>query len=174
VSATHGSTAATGDVLASGPGPGDVLAGDAGPRGTLAGGAGAQGGAGGQDQVVTAWREMAACHAAACAALERELGERHGLGVSDFEVLERLAESDGRKFRAQDLAEAVHLSQSALSRLVDRLARHGLVERCGCDVDRRGIYVVLTETGERRHAEAVPTHRGVLARHLPASMLGGQ
>jgi len=124
-----------------------------------------------QDDVVTAWREMSACHAAACAALERELGERHGLGISDFEVLERLAESNGRKFRAQDLAEAVHLSQSALSRLVDRLARHGLVERCGCDVDRRGVYVVLTEAGERRHAEAVPTHRDVLARHLPASML---
>ena len=124
-----------------------------------------------RDDVVTAWREMSACHAAACAALERELGERHGLGISDFEVLERLAESDGRKFRAQDLAEAVHLSQSALSRLVDRLARHGLVERCGCDVDRRGVYVVLTEAGERRHAEAVPTHRDVLARHLPASML---
>ena len=80
-----------------------------------------------QDGVVAAWREMAACHAAACAALERELGERHGLGVSDFEVLERLAESEERKFRAQDLAEAVHLSQSALSRLVDRLTRHGLV-----------------------------------------------
>ena len=124
-----------------------------------------------REDVVTAWREMSACHAAACAALERELGERHGLGISDFEVLERLAESDGRKFRAQDLAEAVHLSQSALSRLVDRLARHGLVERCGCDVDRRGIYVVLTEAGEQRHAQAVPTHRDVLARHLPASML---
>jgi len=124
-----------------------------------------------QDSVVTAWREMAACHAAACAALERELGERHGLGVSDFEVLERLAESEERKFRAQDLAEAVHLSQSALSRLVDRLARHGLVERCGCEGDRRGVYVVLTEAGDRRHTEAVPTHRGVLARLLPAAML---
>jgi DNA-binding MarR family transcriptional regulator len=124
-----------------------------------------------QDSVVTAWREMAACHAEACAALERELGERHGLGVSDFEVLERLAESDGRKFRAQDLAEAVHLSQSALSRLVDRLARHGLVERSSCEGDRRGIYVGLTEAGEERHAEAVPTHRGVLARTLPAVML---
>ena len=124
-----------------------------------------------RDSVVTAWREMAACHAAACAALERELGERHGLGVSDFEVLERLAESEGRKFRAQDLAEAVHLSQSALSRLVDRLARHGLVERCGCDVDRRGVYVVLTEAGERCHAQALPTHRDVLARLLPVSML---
>ena len=124
-----------------------------------------------EDAVVTAWREMAGCHAAACAALERELGERHKLGVSDFEVLERLAEGEERRFRAQDLAEAVHLSQSALSRLVDRLTRHGLVERCGCEGDRRGIYVVLTEAGERRHAEAVPTHRGVLARTLPAAML---
>jgi DNA-binding MarR family transcriptional regulator len=124
-----------------------------------------------QDSVVTAWREMAACHAAACAALERELGERHRLGVSDFEVLERLTENKERKFRAQDLAEAVHLSQSALSRLVDRLARHGLVERCGCEGDRRGIYVVLTEAGEQRHADAVPTHRAVLARTLPPVML---
>jgi DNA-binding MarR family transcriptional regulator len=124
-----------------------------------------------QDSVVTAWREMAACHAAACAALERELGERHGLGISDFEVLERLTESQERKFRSQDLAEAVHLSQSALSRLVDRLARHGLVERCGCEGDRRGVYVVLTEAGEQRHGEAVPTHRGVLARTLPPAML---
>ena len=117
---------------------------------------------------MAAWREMAACHAAACAALERELGERHGLGVSDFEVLERLAESDGRKFRAQDLAEAVHLSQSALSRLVDRLVRTGLVERCACDMDRRGIYVLLTEAGSRRHEDASATHRAVLERLLPA------
>jgi DNA-binding MarR family transcriptional regulator len=124
-----------------------------------------------QDRVVTAWREIAACHAAASAALERELGERHGLGVSDFEVLERLAESEGRKFRAQDLADAVHLSQSALSRLVDRLVRHGLVERSSCEGDRRGIYVELTEAGQRCHAEAVPTHRAVLARILPPSLL---
>jgi len=38
-------------------------------------------------------------------------------------------------------------------------------------VDRRGVYVVLTEAGERRHAEAVPTHREVLSRLLPSSMI---
>ena len=117
---------------------------------------------------VAAWRELAACHAAVSAALEHELGERHGLCVSDFEVLERLAESPERKSRAQDLADAVHLSQSALSRLVDRLAKTGLVERCACDLDRRGVDVVLTEAGARRHDEAAPTHRDVLARYLPA------
>ena len=110
---------------------------------------------------------MVACHARVCAALEHELGEQHGLGVSDFEVLDRLAETPGRQWRAQDLAESVHLSQSALSRLVDRLAKGGLVERCACDMDRRGIFVLLTDAGSARHEEAAATHRAVLARLLP-------
>ncbi|HEX7162518.1 MAG TPA: MarR family transcriptional regulator [Trebonia sp.] len=118
--------------------------------------------------VVTAWRDMVACHAEICAALERELGDRHALGVSDFEVLDRLAEYPDGKCRAQDLAESVHLSQSALSRLVDRLAKNDLVERCACDNDRRGIFVVVTAEGRRRQAEAAVTHRDVLARLLPA------
>jgi DNA-binding MarR family transcriptional regulator len=63
------------------------------------------------------------------------------------------------------------MSKRAFSRLVDRLVLHGLVERCGCEGDRRGVYVVLTEAGEQRHAEAAPTHRGVLERALPAAML---
>jgi DNA-binding MarR family transcriptional regulator len=117
--------------------------------------------------VVTAWRDMVACHATICAALEHELGDRHALGVSDFEVLDRLAENPEGKCRAQDLAEAVHLSQSALSRLVDRLAKNALVERCACDLDRRGIYVALTAEGRRRHTEAAVTHRDVLTRLLP-------
>src|ERR1700753_2563806 len=106
--------------------------------------------------MVRAWRALAASHAAVCSALERELGERHGLGVSDFEVLERLAESADHQFRAQELADAVHLSQSALSRLISRLEKTGLVERCLCGEDRRGIYVTLTEAGRERHAAAGP------------------
>jgi DNA-binding MarR family transcriptional regulator len=124
----------------------------------------------GPDPVVSTWRAIAASHAAASAALEQELGRRHGLGVSEFEVLDRLAESDRQKFRAQELADAVHLSQSALSRLIDRLERHGLVERSLCDADRRGIYVSLTGAGRQRHAEAAPTHRDVLASVLAATM----
>jgi DNA-binding MarR family transcriptional regulator len=123
-------------------------------------------------QVVSAWRALTASHAAVCAALERELGERHGLGVSDFEVLDRLAENEEHKFRVQDLADAVHLSQSALSRLVGRLEQHGLVQRSLCDLDRRGIYVCLTDAGRQRHAEALPTQRAVLSATMLADPTG--
>jgi DNA-binding MarR family transcriptional regulator len=81
-------------------------------------------------------------------------------------VLERLAENEQHKFRVQELAEAVHLSQSTLSRLIARLEQYGLVQRSLCDVDRRGIDVCLTEAGRERHAQAQPTHRAILAQTM--------
>jgi len=122
------------------------------------------------DRVVATWRAITASHAAANVALEHELA-RQGLGVSEFEVLDRLSESREHKFRAQELADAVHLSQSALSRLIDRLEKNGLVERCSCGEDRRGVYVILTPAGLQRHAEAAPVHREVLARTLPPQLV---
>src|SRR5215475_6942260 len=92
----------------------------------------------GDPELVSRWRALVASHAAVTAALEHDLGERHGLGVTEFEVLERLAENPGHQFRVQELAESVHLSQSALSRMIGRLEQHGLVGRSLCDNDRRG------------------------------------
>ena len=119
---------------------------------------------------MSTWRAIAASHAAAMVALDRELA-RQGLGVSEFEVLDRLSESREHKFRAQELADAVHLSQSALSRLIDRLEKNGLVERCSCGEDRRGVNVLLTPAGLQRHAEAAPVHREVLNRILPPTLV---
>ena len=149
-----------------GGGPADAGPAPAGDPGLALAADAAPAPAGGVPGIVSAWRALAARHAAVSAALERELSDRHGLGVSDFEVLERLAEKAEHKFRVQELAEAVHLSQSALSRLIGRLEQHGLVQRSLCDLDRRGIYVCLTEAGRRRHAAALPTQRAVLAAAL--------
>ena len=69
--------------------------------------------------------------------------------MSEFEVLERLACDCGERPRMQELAAAVHLSQSALSRTVGRLEKDGLVHRAMCPEDRRGIAVCLTRRGAR-------------------------
>jgi DNA-binding MarR family transcriptional regulator len=120
----------------------------------------------GADELVEQWRGLMARHAAVSCALGQELGERHGIGVHEFEVLEHLTAAEHGKARIQELSEAVSLSQSALSRLVARLEHEGLVERCMCDLDRRGIYAVLTDAGRARHEQALPTQRAVLARLL--------
>ena len=117
--------------------------------------------------LVRQWQELLARHAMVSGALECALQEKHGIGVSEFEALEHLAHSDD-KCRSADLTEAVHLSQSATSRLVARLEREGYVQRAMCESDRRGIFVALTEAGHRRYLEAKPTHRRVLADTLGA------
>jgi DNA-binding MarR family transcriptional regulator len=122
------------------------------------------------EAVKAAWRALISAKVASWNMLERELGDSYGLGVSDFEVLDYLA-GKPEGCRAQNLAEAVHLSQSALSRLADRLERHGLVERDSCISDRRGINLVLTEAGRARHAQALRTYCDVLARTLPPELI---
>jgi DNA-binding MarR family transcriptional regulator len=110
-----------------------------------------------------AWRDLAASHSRVRDALEHALQQRHALSLSEFEVLQRLAESSEGHLRMQELAEQVHLSQSALSRLVGRLEGSGLVARSICDDDRRGIWACITHAGSVAHRLAEPTQREVLA-----------
>ena len=119
-----------------------------------------------ETELVEAWRELVERHARATSSLERRLQHDHGLGVSEYEVLERLAAASREESRMQELAEAVHLSQSALSRVVARLEADGLVTRGMCPQDRRGIMACLTDTGRERYEAARPTHRAVLAETL--------
>ncbi|MFF4183268.1 MarR family winged helix-turn-helix transcriptional regulator [Streptomyces sp. NPDC001691] len=119
--------------------------------------------------LVEEWRGLLALHARTTCELDREL-HPYGLGASDFEVLDVLAEGcagdPGCTFRVQELASRIHLSQSALSRLVGRLEKDGLVARGMCSEDRRGVSVSITESGRSRHAEVLPLQRAVLSRML--------
>jgi len=116
-----------------------------------------------EEQLLDEWRALLARHATVSGALEAELRRRHGIGVTEFEALERLVTGPQGKCRGVELTEAVHLSQSAASRLVARMERDGLVERTACPEDRRAIFIAVTEAGRQRYVEAKPTQRAVLA-----------
>src|SRR4051794_5526303 len=119
----------------------------------------------GERELVAEWREVLARHARAQCALEHVLKE-HDLGVSEFEVLERLVTEGDDERRMQQLGSALHLSQSALSRVVGRLERDGLATRGMCTTDRRGIYVCITPAGRERYEAAKPAQRAALAEAL--------
>jgi DNA-binding MarR family transcriptional regulator len=116
--------------------------------------------------LVDEWREILDRHARVSCALTHALEHQHGLGMSEFEVLERLASEGDCSVRVAEIAEHVHLSQSALSRVIDRLEKHGLVRRGTCENDRRAIFAELTDEGRERYEAARPTHREVLEREL--------
>ena len=86
-------------------------------------------------------------HAATTRKLNAQLLADHGLTISDFEVLLRLARAPDRRLRRVDLAQQVVLTASGITRLLDGLERSGLVRRDACDSDRRVVYAVLTDEG---------------------------
>jgi len=116
----------------------------------------------GRAGLVDEWRELLDRHAVLTGALEKALQDEHGIGLSEFETLDRLVDAGCDSYRMNDLSGDIHLSQSALSRAVDRLQRDGLVKRNMCTDDRRGVFVCLTDKGRRLHEQALPTHRAVL------------
>jgi DNA-binding MarR family transcriptional regulator len=111
-----------------------------------------------QSVCVEAFVALLRAHAAATRRLSAQLTADHGLTISDFEVLFRLARAPDRRMRRVDLAEQVVLTASGITRLLDGLERSGLVVRDSCSTDRRVVYAVLTDAGLAKIREASASH----------------
>ncbi len=109
-----------------------------------------------------AWRGLLRAHACLAKRLDAALDRAHGLPLTSYEVLDRLEDSSGGRMRMCDLAEQAQISRSGLTRLVDRLERENLLERCSCDHDARGSFACLTDAGRERVGEARVTHLAVV------------
>ena len=120
-----------------------------------------------RDPRLQAWRTFLYAHAQVRRQLERELQAEQSMGLADYELLLVLAYSRERRLRMSELADALALSRSGATRLIDRLQADGLVERISCDTDRRGQWAQLTTGGYERLRAASPTHlRGVACHFL--------
>ncbi len=108
------------------------------------------------------WRAMLIAHYRLVSVLDRELSTEHGLGLADYEVFVHLSEAPKRALRMTELADAVLLSPSGLTRRIDSLVKKGFVERVPCPSDGRGLLAVLTDAGFEKLTTMAPTHvRGV-------------
>lgn len=119
----------------------------------------------GDDEKVAAWRAFLHAHLVLTDVLERELAGATGLPLTWYDVLVNLHAAGGR-LRMQELANAVVLSKSGLTRVVDRMAAAGYVCREPAEGDRRGLLAVLTDEGRTALEAAAPVHVQGIAEHF--------
>jgi DNA-binding MarR family transcriptional regulator len=112
------------------------------------------------DSGISAWKGFLRAHARLTRDLDEELRESHGFALGDLDVLIQLGEAPRGRLRMCDLAAAVVLSPSGLSRRVDRLERAGLVTRERSERDARTIEGRLTPAGRRLLGRLRAAHRG--------------
>lgn len=117
------------------------------------------------DELV-AWRSFLRAHARITRALEAELVAEQRLSLASYDVLVQLTEAPQRRLRMTELADAVLLSRSGVTRVVDRLERAGLVSRLPVENDGRGVAAQLTAAGLNRLRVASRTHLDGVVRHF--------
>jgi DNA-binding MarR family transcriptional regulator len=91
------------------------------------------------------------------------------LAVNEYDVLFTLSRCPSGWLRLNELNDNVLLSQSSLSRLVERLEKRGLVERMPAPQDGRGVLLKLTDAGRELQKQIGREHvRDISALITPA------
>lgn len=121
------------------------------------------------EQQLAAWRAFLRAHSTMLRRIGHDLEEADLPPLSWYDVLAALRDAEGRRLRQVELAERVLLSNSGLSRLIDRIEAAGLVRRVTCPEDRRSFHVELTDAGSEMVSRMWPVYmRGIAEDFLPA------
>jgi DNA-binding MarR family transcriptional regulator len=124
---------------------------------------------------VEAFAGLLRTHAATTRRFNADLVAEHGLTLSDYEVLLRLARAPGRRLRRVDLSQQVLLTPSGITRLLSGLEASGYVRRASCESDARVTYAELTDEGLEKLQDASRSHirsvRDLFGEHFSESEL---
>jgi DNA-binding MarR family transcriptional regulator len=104
------------------------------------------------------WHGFLVVHAHVIRRLDLLMQRSHGLTLVEFDVLIQLSLAGGQA-RMTQLADALLLSRSGLTRLIDALALKELVVREPDPADARATLAVLTRSGKRAVSDAGASHR---------------
>jgi len=115
-----------------------------------------------------AWEALLSAHAVLMKQFAAEDIWRD-VSMREYDVLYTLSKCPEPQ-RISDLNRHVLLSQPALSRLLDRLAERGLVERRADPADGRGVRLALTAAGRDLQHQVGRRHARSVARTLAAGL----
>lgn len=121
---------------------------------------------------VDAWLRLLRTQTALVEHLDGELRAELGLSLKRYDVLMQLRTAP-RGLRLNQLADAVVLSRSGLSHLIDRMEADGLIERRESPEDGRGAVAVMTPAGRRLVNRARRLHHESVHRLFTAHLSDG-
>ena len=119
------------------------------------------------DETLATWRAFLNAHARVTRAIGRDLAAAGLPDLSWYDVLWALYR---RPLRVKELAEAVVLSPTAMSRFVDRVEQAGYVRREPDPGDRRALQVVLTAEGVALLRKMWPIYARGIEEHFAAHL----
>lgn len=125
--------------------------------------------------VILTWRNLHLADDAVRRLLDARLGATVGCSLLEHDLLAWLAAAEGQRMQMLDLAHSLGVSRGGLTRIVDRLAGRGWVDRDRPEHNRREVHAFLTVAGRRVIRRARTVYAAVLTEtlgtHLEAAEL---
>ena len=112
---------------------------------------------------IGAWMLLVRTHTRLWDVVEEQMRRDHGLTVARYDVLAQLDGAGGR-LGLGDLASAIALSPSGLSKLLDRMDASGLIRREPDPDDARAAFATITPRGRELVKNARKGHHALLRR----------
>lgn len=125
------------------------------------------------DEALATWERWLRVHRQLLDAMDHELRAQCDLPLDEYDVLLQLRRAGDQRLRMSHLAEALLISRSSCTRLVERLERRGWVTREPDHADRRVVWAALTAEGARVQRRAAPVHLDGIATRF-ADRLGAR
>ena len=121
------------------------------------------------DEQLATWHAFLRAHGMMLRRISADLEEAGLPPLPWYDVLAALRDAPESRLRQVELAERVLLSNSGMSRLIDRVEKAGLVERITCPGDRRSFHIQLTDEGKGMLEQMWPVYaRGIAEDFMPA------
>jgi DNA-binding MarR family transcriptional regulator len=122
------------------------------------------------DDHLNAWRGVLNAHARLTGQIETALADAGLPQLAWYDVLWALQRAPAKALRMGELADAVTISRSGLTRLVDRIESEGLLERRPSAGDRRAVEVAITPEGKKLLRRMWPVYESVLRSEFEAKL----
>ena len=122
------------------------------------------------DDALATWRAFLTAHARVTRAIGRDLAAAGLPDLSWYDLLWALYRQPGRSLRVNELADAVVLSRTAMSRFVDRVEKAGYVRREPDPTDRRALQITLTDEGAELLRRMWPIYARGIDEHFTAHL----
>jgi DNA-binding MarR family transcriptional regulator len=127
-----------------------------------------------------AWARLVRVQQTLLGAVERDLKRAGYPPLAWYDALLELSRHEHGAMRPVELKKHMLLPQYSLSRLIDRMAEAGYVERMTCPMDGRGQFVAITAAGRAlqkkmwaAYAQAIECHVGAKLSDAEAGTLSG-
>lgn len=117
-----------------------------------------------------AWGGLLKVHAAVAPLIDARLRRDSGMPLSWYDVLLELNAAPDRQLTMSEVAARVTLSRTRISRVIDELVAHGLVERHSHPTDRRSAYAAITKAGRDRLRKAAPVYLASIEREFSSHL----